>query len=104
MEGGMEMRKAERKELEILQNQVNKISKKQESESTKLVRIKFIGVEFDYDKVQTGENKVNEALVMGYVVIDNFKTESGLVMVMGKYEKEKEIRNHLSAKTMEEYR
>ena len=31
------------------------------------------------------EGQVNEALGCGYAVIDSFKTESGLVMVMGLY-------------------
>ena len=51
----------------------------------KLTTIKFVAIEFDYDKYKNGESQVNEALGRGYVVIDNFKTESGLVMVMGLY-------------------
>ena len=40
---------------------------------------------FDYKNYKTGESQVNQALESGYAVIDNFKTESGVVMVMGFY-------------------
>ena len=53
--------------------------------SNKLENIKFVPIEFDYDNYKTGECQVNEALGCGYAVIDSFKTESGLVMVMGLY-------------------
>ena len=53
--------------------------------NNKLANIKFVPIEFDYENYKTGENQVNDALGHGYIVIDNFKTESGLVMVMGLY-------------------
>ena len=69
-----------------LQTQSN--SRKDEAESSnKLENIKFVPIEFDYDNYKTGECQVNEALGCGYAVIDSFKTESGLVMVMGLYRK-----------------
>ena len=51
----------------------------------KLAIIKFVPVEFNYDNFKSGENEVNDTLAKGYVVIDNYKTESGLVIVMGLY-------------------
>tara|TARA_B100000029_G_scaffold202386_1_gene200647 strand:+ start:378 stop:623 length:246 start_codon:yes stop_codon:yes gene_type:complete len=51
----------------------------------KLAIIKFVPVEFNYDNFKSGENEVNDTLGRGYVVIDSYKTESGLVMVMGLY-------------------
>ena len=53
--------------------------------NNKLENIKFVPIEFDYENYKAGESQVNDALGHGYVVIDNFKTESGLVMVMGLY-------------------
>ena len=52
---------------------------------TKLANIRFVPVEFNYDSYKNGENAVNDTLGRGYVVIDSYKTESGLVMVMGLY-------------------
>ncbi len=51
----------------------------------KLAIIKFVPVEFNYDNFKSGENEVNDTLGRGYVMIDSYKTESGLVMVMGLY-------------------
>jgi len=52
---------------------------------TKLASIRFVPVEFNYDSYKNGENAVNDTLGRGYVVIESYKTESGLVMVMGLY-------------------
>ena len=51
----------------------------------KLAIIKFVPVEFNYDNFKSGENEVNDTLGRGYVMIDSYKTESGLVIVMGLY-------------------
>ena len=68
---------------------VNSNTKAREEEysenNNKLANIKFVPIEFDYENYKTGEGQVNEALGCGYAVIDSFKTESGLVMVMGLY-------------------
>ena len=51
----------------------------------KLANIKFVPIEFDYENYKIGESNVNQALGNGFTVIDSFKTESGVVMVMGLY-------------------
>ena len=74
---------------EIIQRQpVQPRRQEQETEKVpdrKLANIRFVPVEFNYDKFKSGENEVNDTLGRGYVVIDSYKTESGLVMVMGLY-------------------
>ena len=74
---------------EIIQRQpVQPRRQEQETEKVpdkKLAIIRFVPVEFNYDKFKSGENEVNDTLAQGYVVIDNYKTESGLVIVMGLY-------------------
>ncbi len=50
------------------------------------IKLKFIGVEFDYDKVNLGEKKVNDALGKGFEIVRTINTESGLVIVMGLYQ------------------
>ena len=50
------------------------------------IKLKFIGVEFDYDKVNLGEKKVNDALGKGFEIVRTISTESGLVIVMGLYQ------------------
>ena len=74
---------------EIIQRQpVQPRRQEQETERVpdrKLAIIRFVPVEFNYDQFKSGENEVNDTLAKGYVMIDNYKTESGLVIVMGLY-------------------
>jgi len=73
---------------EIIQRQPVQPQSEEKTERVsdkKLAIIKFVPVEFNYDNFKSGENAVNDTLGQGYVVIDSYKTESGLVMVMGLY-------------------
>ena len=73
---------------EIIQRQPVQPRRQEQTERVpdkKLAIIKFVPVEFNYDNFKSGENEVNDTLGRGYVVIDSYKTESGLVMVMGLY-------------------
>ena len=73
---------------EIIQRQPVQPQSEEKTERVsdkKLAIIKFVPVEFNYDNFKSGENEVNDTLGRGYVVIDSYKTESGLVIVMGLY-------------------
>ena len=73
---------------EIIQRQPVQPRRQEQTERVpdkKLAIIRFVPVEFNYDNFKSGENEVNDTLGRGYVVIDSYKTESGLVMVMGLY-------------------
>ena len=73
---------------EIIQRQPVQPQSEEKTERVsdkKLAIIKFVPVEFNYDNFKSGENEVNDTLGRGYVMIDSYKTESGLVMVMGLY-------------------
>ena len=54
----------------------------------KLTKIKFVGVAFDPQKYKTGETEINDALSQGYEVLQDFVTGGGIVMQLGKWEKE----------------
>lgn len=54
----------------------------------KLTKIKFVGVAFDPEKYKAGETEINEALSEGFEVIRDFQTGGGIVMTLGKWEKE----------------
>ena len=62
-----------------------KKGKEDDSKKTKLLNIKYVPVEFQYEQFHEGESKINRALGLGYVVLDNFRTDSGVVVVMGMY-------------------
>ena len=46
----------------------------------KMQEIKYIGVEFDPNGVQTGQNQVNEALKAGFEPIRDFETAKGCLL------------------------
>ena len=73
---------------EIIQRQPVQPRRQEQTERVpdkKLAIIRFVPVEFNYDNFKSRENEVNDTLGRGYVVIDSYKTESGLVMGMGLY-------------------
>ena len=49
----------------------------------KMQEIKYIGVEFDPNGVQKGQDEVNAALRSGVEPIRDFETAKGIVMVLG---------------------
>ena len=49
----------------------------------KMQEIKYIGVEFDPNGVQKGQDEVNSALKSGFEPIRDFETAKGIVMVLG---------------------
>tara|TARA_B100000676_G_scaffold286158_1_gene315473 strand:+ start:1592 stop:1858 length:267 start_codon:yes stop_codon:yes gene_type:complete len=49
----------------------------------KLMKIKYVGVEFDPKKIGNSEDKINVALENGYQPITDYQTPMGLVMVLG---------------------
>ena len=55
---------------------------------SKIVEIRFIGVEFDYKKVKIGEDIVNRTLAEGFQPLKDIITESGLVLIMVKRDEE----------------
>ena len=54
----------------------------------KMTEIRYIGVEFDYQKVDTGQRLVNEALAEGFQPLRDFDRGSGIVMVVAKWGKQ----------------
>ena len=55
---------------------------------SKIVEIRFIGVEFDYKKVKIGEDIVNRTLAEGFQPLKDIITESGLVLIMVRRDEE----------------
>ena len=70
--------------IDELKNRVQQISEQQNMQK-KLVHVKYVAVEFAYDHFRNGENAVNDALGHGYEVMESLKTDSGIVVVLGRY-------------------
>ena len=48
--------------------------------------IKFVGVTFDPDSFKKGEDELNKAIEMGYKVITDYSTSTGVVFSVGLYD------------------
>ena len=78
------MDKKEWKIIDELRNKVQQISEQQKMKK-KLANVKYVAVEFAYDHFKNGEDAVNDAIGHGYQVMETYKTESGIVVVLGLY-------------------
>ena len=78
------MDKKEWKIIDELRNKVQQISEQQNMKK-KLANVKYVAVEFAYDHFKNGEDAVNDAIGNGYQVMETYKTESGIVVVLGLY-------------------
>ena len=65
----------------------------------KMITFKVVAIEFKENKYKSGESEVNRNLSYGFVITKDFQTESGVVIVMSKWEDKKETRKdaHLCA-------
>jgi len=79
------MEKENDSRIEKLEKQIKKLKKKPRK---KLAKMKFVSVVFEPEKYQTGEAEINDALSNGFEVIRDFQTGSGIVVTLGKWEKE----------------
>jgi len=79
------MEKESNSKIEKLEKDIKKLKKRK---PRKLTKIKFVGVAFDPEKYKTGETEINDALSEGFEVIRDFETGGGIVMALGKWEKE----------------
>ena len=78
------MDKKEWKVIDDLKSKVQQISEQQNMQKN-LAHVKYVAVEFAYDHFKNGENRINDAIGHGYEVLESRKTESGLVVVLGRY-------------------
>ena len=76
-------------QMELAQKKFNEEMKLAALEDQqKMTEIRYIGVEFDYQKVDTGQRLVNEALAEGFQPLRDFDRGSGIVMVVAKWGKQ----------------
>ena len=79
------MDKENNSKIEKMEKDIRLLKKKK---PRKLTKIKFVGVAFDPQKYKAGETEINDALSEGFEVIRDFETGGGIVMALGKWEKE----------------
>ena len=71
--------------IEKMEKDIKKLKKRQ---PRKMTAMKFVGVAFDPEKYKAGEAEINDALSDGFEVLRDFETGGGIVMALGKWEKE----------------
>ena len=79
------MDKEKNSKIEKMEQDIKKLKKRQ---PRKMTAMKFVGVVFDPEKYKAGEAEINEALSNGFEVLRDFETGGGIVMTLGKWEKE----------------
>ena len=79
------MEKEKYSKIEKMEKDIRLLKKRQ---TRKLTKMKFVGVAFDPQKYKAGEAEINDALSEGFEVIRDFETGGGIVMALGKWEKE----------------
>ena len=60
------------------------------NKTSHLKDVKFVGVTFDPDSFKKGEDELNKAIEMGYKVITDYPTSTGVVFSVGLYETQEE--------------
>lgn len=61
-----------------------------QKKTRKMTMFKVVAIEFKPDRYQFGESQVNRHLSNGFEIQTDFQTESGVVIVMAKWEENKE--------------
>ena len=88
------MEKENDSKIEELEKSINRqgkdIKKLKKKPRRKMTAMKFVGVAFDPEKYKAGEAEINDALADGFEVIRDFETGGGIVMALGKWEKNDE--------------
>ena len=65
----------------------------------KMTMFKVIAIEFKPNQYRIGEAQVNHNLSQGFEITKDFQTESGVVIVMTKWEDKKETRKDADLRT-----
>ena len=58
---------------------------REKNDKLEIKEMKYIGIEFDYQKVAVGQRLMNEALKEGFQPQRDYERGSGIVMVMAKW-------------------
>ena len=67
-----------------------------------MTTFKVVAIEFKENKYKSGEQEVNRNLSCGFEITKDFQTESGVVIVMTKWEDEKETMKNVDLRTFSE--
>ena len=67
-----------------------------------MTTFKVVAIEFKENKYKSGEQEVNRNLSCGFEITKDFQTDSGVVIVMTKWEDKKETMKNADLRTFSE--
>ena len=70
--------------------------------SKKMTTFRVVAIEFKENQYKFGEEEVNQNLSCGFEITKDFQTESGVVIVMAKWEDRKETMKNVDLRTFSE--
>ena len=68
----------------------------------KMTSFRVVAIEFKENRYKSGEEEVNQNLSCGFEITKDFQTESGVVIVMTKWEDKKETMKNVDLRTFSE--
>ena len=77
--------------LDQMSSELNSLRKEKEEPDKEMTKSRFVAVEFQKEKYKLGEAEVNRNLSDGFVIQKEFQTDSGVVILMTKWEKPKKV-------------
>ena len=80
--------------LDQMSSELNSLRKEKEEPDKEMTKSRFVAVEFQKEKYKLGEAEVNRNLSDGFVIQKEFQTDSGVVILMTKWEKPKKVEHN----------
>ena len=77
--------------IDEISREIKSLREEQTSDK-KMTSFRVVAIEFKENKYKSGESEVNRNLSYGFEITKDFQTESGVVIVMSKWEDKKETR------------
>ena len=68
----------------------------------KMTTFRVVAIEFKENQYKFGEEEVNQNLSCGFEITKDFQTDSGVVIVMAKWEDRKETMKNVDLRTFSE--
>ena len=80
--------------LDQMSSELNSLRKEKAEPDKEMTKSRFVAVEFQKEKYKLGEAEVNRNLSDGFVIQKEFQTDSGVVILMTKWEIPKKVEHN----------
>ena len=80
--------------LDQISSELNTLRREKEEPEKEMTKVRVVAVEFRQEKYRLGEAEVNRNLSDGFIIQQEFQTDSGVVIFMTKWEKPKKVEHN----------